>query len=512
MEYALPTRRSDNFPQWYQCVVEQADLAEESGVRGCMIIKPWGYGIWERIRSQLDHEIGRLGHENCYFPLFLPLSMIKSETDHVEGFSKEMAVVTHHRLTVIDGTLGVDPGAQLDEPLIVRPTSEMMVGSAFSRWIHSYRDLPVLINQWANVVRWELRPRMFLRTSEFLWQEGHTAHGSHDDAMRETLSILEMYNSFAEGVLAMPVIAGEKPPHERFPGAVSTFSIESMMQDGKALQAGTSHYLGTNFARAQNIQFQSATGENCFAHTTSWGASTRLIGGVIMSHGDDDGLQLPPRIAPQQVLLVPILRGQPSDEEVLRFCDQLASELRQQSVFGEPLRVKVDQRDVKAVAKRWQWVRRGAPLVCEIGPRDVAADTVSFIRRDQLRSDDKLRFVTLPRAEFRATVRAALEDMQSALFSRASERMNRNIATGIGNMRELREFFGNSDDESARQVGWARVPWSRPDGDASADILAELKAMKVTVRNAPMRQDPIEQPCIFTGRPAVERILIARAY
>ena len=313
----LNATRAANFAEWYQAVVRDADMAENSPVRGCMVIKPWGYGVWELIQAELDRRIKATGHENCYFPLFIPLSFIAKEAEHVEGFAKEMAVVTHHRLKAIDGKLQPDPDAKLEEPLIVRPTSETIIGDAFQRWIKSYRDLPLLINQWANVVRWEMRTRLFLRTSEFLWQEGHTAHATAEEGREETLKMLEVYREFSETVLAVPVIAGEKPENERFPGADATYSIEARMQDGRALQAGTSHYLGTSFAGAQNIRYQSETGELTLCHTTSWGVSTRLIGGVIMTHGDDDGLRLPPAIAPRQVVIVPILRDKPEDAAVL---------------------------------------------------------------------------------------------------------------------------------------------------------------------------------------------------
>ena len=303
IKHALSVRRADDFAAWYQEVVSEADLAEESGVRGCMVIKPWGYGIWERIQKVMDSAIKDAGVQNAYFPLFIPLSFFEKEADHVDGFAKEMAVVTHHRL-IADGKgkLVPDPEAKLEEPLIVRPTSETVIGSAMSLWVQSWRDLPLMVNQWANVVRWEMRTRMFLRTSEFLWQEGHTAHADRDDAMKETLRALEMYRAFAEDVLAMPVVAGEKPENERFPGAVATYSIEAMMQDGKALQAGSSHYLGTGFAEAANIRYQDKDGNHALCHTTSWGTSTRMIGGVIMTHGDDDGLRCPPRIAPRPVV------------------------------------------------------------------------------------------------------------------------------------------------------------------------------------------------------------------
>src|SRR6476661_37899 len=325
---AITPTRAENYPEWYQQVVKAADLAENSDVRGCMVIKPWGYAIWENIQRRLDAMFKATGHENAYFPLFIPMSFLEKEAEHVEGFAKECAVVTHHRLEPKPGGgLQPAPSALLEEPLIVRPTSEMIIGATFARWVQSYRDLPILINQWANVVRWELRTRMFLRTTEFLWQEGHTVHATEAEAREETMRILDLYADFAEHTMAMPVIKGEKTAGERFPGAVSTYSIEAMMQDGKALQAGTSHYLGTHFAEAQNIRFQNEAGEHVWCHTTSWGVSTRMIGGVIMTHGDDDGLRLPPAIAPRQIVIVPMLRGKPEDAEVLGCCQALSAAL-----------------------------------------------------------------------------------------------------------------------------------------------------------------------------------------
>ena len=345
MKHALPVTRDADFSAWYQSVIAEGDLAEESGVRGCMVIRPWGYGIWERIQRLLDDRIKATGHENCYFPLFIPLSYFEKEAEHVDGFAKEMAVVTHHRL-IADGKGGLvpDPEAKLEEPLVVRPTSETVIGTAFARWVQSWRDLPVLINQWANVVRWEMRTRMFLRTAEFLWQEGHTAHATVDEARAETLQMLEVYRTFAEDCLAVHVIAGEKPENERFPGAVSTYSIEAMMQDGKALQTATSHFLGDNFAKAQNIRFQNAEGALDYAQTTSWGMTTRTIGAMIMVHGDDDGMRVPPKVAPWQVVIVPMLRDQPEDEALLAYCRDLQKELVGGTALGEPIRAMVDAR------------------------------------------------------------------------------------------------------------------------------------------------------------------------
>src|SRR5215210_3686071 len=330
---AITPRRDQDFPEWYQQVIRAADLAENSDVRGCMVIKPWGYGVWEKMQRALDGMFKATGHKNAYFPLFIPLSYLEKEAAHVEGFAKECAVVTHHRLEVgPDGKLV--PTGELEEPLIVRPTSETIIGAMFAKWVESYRDLPLLINQWANVVRWEMRTRLFLRTAEFLWQEGHTAHATDVEAVEETMRMLDVYADFAEHDMAMPVIKGEKTAGERFPGAVDTYCIEAMMQDRKALQAGTSHFLGQNFARAQDIQFQDANGQEVFAWTTSWGVSTRLVGALIMTHSDDDGLVLPPRLAPKHVVILPIYRSDDERTAVLEYCNALKRDLEQQSFGG----------------------------------------------------------------------------------------------------------------------------------------------------------------------------------
>jgi prolyl-tRNA synthetase len=515
MQRGLNATREANFADWYQAVVREADLAENSPVRGSMIIKPWGYGVWELIQAELDRRIKASGHQNAYFPLFVPLSFFAKEAAHVEGFAKEMAVVTHHRLAMIDGELRPDPEARLEEPLIVRPTSETIIGDAFSRWVRSWRDLPLLINQWANVVRWEMRTRLFLRTSEFLWQEGHTAHADRDDAMTETLSILEMYRDFSERTLAMPVVAGEKPENERFPGADATYSIEAMMQDGRALQAGTSHYLGTSFAGAQNIRYQSETGELTLCHTTSWGVSTRLIGGVIMTHGDDDGLRLPPAIAPRQVVIVPILRDKPEDAAVLAYADELAAELGELTAFRAPVRVLVDRKPGRSGEKRWDWVRRGAPLIVEVGPRDAAGGNVAFMRRDQLWANDKVATAIVARAEFVAGVPGLLAEIQQGMFDEAKARLDANIRTDITTFDQLAAHFGPAaDDEDANVTfkGWVRCAWSRPTGEALEAVTQRLKSLRLTIRNAPTAQPKAFGPCLFTAEPGVEEILIARAY
>jgi prolyl-tRNA synthetase len=502
IRHALSVRRADDFAQWYQDVVAQGEMAEESGVRGCMVIRPWGYGIWERMQALLDARIKVAGVQNAYFPLFIPLANFVREAAHVEGFAKEMAVVTHHRLIA-------DPAAKLEEPLIVRPTSETIIGDAMSRWTQSWRDLPLLLNQWANVVRWEMRTRMFLRTSEFLWQEGHTAHETREDAMRETMRALEMYRAFAEDDVSLPVIAGEKPANERFPGAVGTWSIEAMMQDGKALQAGTSHYLGTSFAEAASIRFQDRDGGQQFAHTTSWGVSTRMVGGMIMTHGDDDGLRVPPALAPFQIVILPMLRDNDGDAALLAYCDGLRAELAGQRALGEPIRVLLDRKPGKAAQKRWDWVRKGVPLILEIGPRDADAGQVSVLRRDRLwRDDGKPGFAAMPRSQFAETAASELEDIQRALYEEARARRDENIHRGVTSLDEVSAFYA----EDAKFPGWIELAWARPQGAELDEIDTKLKALKLTIRNTPMGGGPVSGTCPFTGRPAVERIYVARAY
>ena len=509
IRHALSTKREDDFAQWYQEVISEAEMAEESGVRGCMVIKPWGYGIWERIQRLMDDRIKAAGVQNCYFPLFIPLSYFAKEAEHVEGFAKEMAVVTHHRL-IADGKGGLtpDPEAKLEEPLIVRPTSETVIGAAMARWVQSWRDLPLLTNQWANVVRWEMRTRMFLRTSEFLWQEGHTAHADRADAMAETLRALEMYRDFAETELATPVIAGEKPENERFPGAVGTWSIEAMMQDGKALQAGTSHYLGTGFAEASGIQYQDREGAQQYAHTTSWGVSTRMIGGLIMVHGDDDGLRVPPKVAPQQIVILPMLRDNAEDEALLAYCEDLRAALAGMTALGEPVRVLLDKRPGKATQKRWAWVKKGVPLVLEIGGRDAAGGQVSMLRRDRLWNEAaKANFVGLAKDDFLARAAAELEAVQASLHAEAKARRDANI-TRVSSFEEVEAFFA----EDKRYPGWVEVEWARPTGEELDGVVQRLKALKLTMRNTPLDGAPAVGNCVFTGRPAVERIYVARSY
>ncbi|MCR2833848.1 proline--tRNA ligase [Parerythrobacter lacustris] len=511
IRHALSVKRADDFAQWYQEVISAADLAEDSGVRGCMVIKPWGYGIWERIQRLLDQRIKDTGHDNAYFPLFIPLSNFEREAEHVEGFAKEMAVVTHHRLIAgPDGGLIPDPEAKLEEPLVVRPTSETIIGDAMARWVQSWRDLPLKLNQWANVVRWEMRTRMFLRTSEFLWQEGHTAHETAEDAKEHTMRMLEVYRACAEEDLALPVIAGEKPENERFPGAVETWSIEAMMQDGKALQAGTSHYLGTNFAQASGIRYQDREGTQQLCHTTSWGVSTRMIGGVVMTHGDDDGLRVPPAIAPWQVVILPMLRDKPEDAALIGYCSELKAAIGAQSALNEPVRVLLDTKPGKAAAKRWDWVRKGAPIIIEVGGRDMENGVVSLLRRDRLwdAATGKSAFETPTREAAGEGIGAMLEQIQTALLDEARARRDANITRGVETTEQLANFYNSGE----RFPGWVEVQWARPTGAALDKVVEFLKEHKLTIRNVPRGGNAADGTCIFTGEPAVERILVARAY
>jgi prolyl-tRNA synthetase len=497
-----PTRAED-FPAWFQAVVKEAEVAELAHVRGSMVIRPWGYAIWELMQAELDREIKKSGAENAYFPLFIPLSYFEAEAEHVEGFAKEMAVVTHHRLEADPEHPGkLRPGGELAEPLIVRPTSETIIGKSFAKWINSYRDLPLMVNQWANVVRWELRPRVLLRTTEFLWQEGHTAHATEAEARAETDLMLEVYRRFAESFLAMPVITGEKPEAERFPGAVATLSIEAMMQDGKALQAGTSHYLGQGFAESAEIQFLDREGNREYVHTSSWGVSTRLLGALIMSHGDDSGLRLPPTVAPQQVVVVPIVRDDDGGE-VVEAAQRLAAELRETRCGAAALRASADVRDRDAPSKRWEWIRKGVPIVIEIGPRDLREGVVTVRRRDA----DGLAAEPLDRDAAATEVPRILEEMQRAYFERAATRLATCTATDVEDLASFAEWFDDAAGEGVSK-GFVRAPWS--EAPESAELLEDLK---VTVRCIPFDQRlPAASACVLTGKPAVVEAVFAKAY
>jgi prolyl-tRNA synthetase len=506
---AISPSRSENYPDWYLQVIAAADLAETSGVRGCMVIKPWGLSIWENIRVVLDKRFKETGHKNAYFPLFIPVSYLAKEAQHVDGFAKECAVITHHRLEAgPDGTLV--PAGPLEEPLVVRPTSETIIGESFSRWVQSHRDLPLLINQWANVVRWEMRTRMFLRTTEFLWQEGHTAHASKEEAMAETRQMHDIYVELAEQVLAMPVIAGEKTATERFPGADATYTIEAMMQDRKALQAGTAHFLGQNFAKSANIRFTDKDDQLKFAWTTSWGVSTRLIGGVIMTHSDDDGLVLPPRIAPSQVVLIPIQGKAENPEAVREYCEKLAKELQNVTYAGRSIEVEVDNRDVGGGEKVWSWIKKGVPIRVEIGPRDIANDSVFVGRRDQPHKDKK----SISRAEFLATLPSMLEDMQQNLLARA--KAFRSEHTRIINAKDKFLKYFTVETEAGKPTpihgGFALAHFC---GDpALEEQIKKEHGVSIRCIPAPNQLEGSHEPgkCIFTGQPSAQRVLFAKSY
>ncbi|NGX38436.1 MAG: Proline--tRNA ligase [Chlamydiae bacterium] len=500
---AITPTREENYPEWYQQVIRAADMAENAPVRGCMVIKPWGWKIWENIRRQLDVEFRAKGVENAYFPLFIPLSFFEKEAKHVSGFAKECAVVTHHRLEQNkEGKL--IPAGELEEPLIVRPTSEMIIGESFSKWITSYRDLPLKINQWANVVRWEMRPRIFLRTSEFLWQEGHTVHASKEEASDFALQMLQVYNRFGHEVLALPFITGKKTESERFPGAVDTYTIEGMMQDRKALQGGTSHYFGQGFAKASNIRFRDAEGAEEFGWTTSWGASTRLIGAMIMTHSDDDGLILPPRIASSHVVLVPIIHKDEVRAEVLSYCHQLAEELRTLDYHGQKIDVIVDERDLRGGEKTWSWIKKGVPIRLEIGPRDIAEDKLVMARRDKSHKEKTF----LKKQEFVQNLPILLDEIQNTIYQRALKYRDENIVK-IDDKESFYAFFTPKNKERPEiHGGFAFTHWC---GEAASEEQIQ-KDLGVTIRCIPDGMEKEAGTCPFTGKPSPQRVLFAKSY
>ncbi len=487
------TPRSEDYSQWYLDVIAAGELTDKSPVRGCMVIKPHGYGIWENIQSDLDARFKATGHVNAYFPLFIPESFLSKEADHVEGFAKECAVITHHRLRSAEGG-GVepDPAAKLEEPLVVRPTSETIIWHMYGKWINSYRDLPLLINQWANVVRWEMRTRPFLRTAEFLWQEGHTAHATREEAMEEATRMLGVYSDFARETLAIPVIPGIKSATERFAGADETFTIEAMMQNGWALQAGTSHFLGQNFAKAFDVTFQSASGSLEHVWATSWGVSTRLVGATIMAHSDDTGLVLPPKLAPIQVVLVPIWRKDEDQERVLDFTRQVGKRL------GGAVRVHIDDRvKMKPGAKYFEWERKGVPLRFEIGPRDVDNNSVFCAKRTGGK-----KFPIPFEDGFLDRVLGELEEIQQGLLQAALDRRAANTHK-VQAYDEMKTLL----DESP---GFFLVPW-HDDAVTEREIKDDCKA---TIRCFPLdEQSDVEgKTCFYSGRPATHMAIFARAY
>lgn len=500
---AIQPRRDEDFPEWYQKVVSAADMAENSEVRGCMVIKPWGYGIWELIQQQMDRYFKETGHKNAYFPLFIPLSYLEKEAKHVEGFAKECAVVTHHRLEV-DASGKLVPAGKLTEPLVIRPTSETIIGAAYARWVQSYRDLPILLNQWANVVRWEMRPRVFLRTAEFLWQEGHTAHETAAEAMEETEKMLQVYAKFAREHLALPVVTGEKSEGERFPGAVKTLCIEAMVQDRKAVQAGTSHFLGQNFSKASGIEYLSREGKKEFAWTTSWGTSTRLIGTLIMAHSDDDGLVLPPRVATSQVVIIPVTPKPETKDAVLAACRELAAQLKSKTCWGDPVRVEIDDSDAGGGGKAWKWIKKGVPLRVEIGPRDLESGTVFVGRRDKGAKEKQ----SYPTEDFMGQIETLLVSIQDAIFQKALAHREANTKV-IDSREEFYAFFTPQNaDKPEIHGGFALAHWN-----GSAAVEEQIKNdLKVTIRCIPDENPGEAGRCIFTGEPSRQRVIFAKSY
>ena len=486
------TNKEENYAQWYNDLVIKADLAENSVVRGCMVIKPYGYAIWEKIQAELDRKFKATGHVNAYFPLFIPKSFFSKEAKHVEGFAKECAIVTHYRLKKDESGNGliVDPAAKLEEELIVRPTSETIIWNSYKNWIQSYRDLPILINQWANVVRWEMRTRLFLRTAEFLWQEGHTAHATSQEAIEETERMLGVYSDFAEDFMALPVIKGYKSENERFAGAIDTYTIEALMQDGKALQAGTSHFLGQNFAKAFDVQFTDKTGKLDYVWATSWGLSTRMIGALIMAHSDNNGLVLPPRLAPIQVVIIPIYKNPEQLETISVAAKKIMSSLE---FLG--ISVKYDDRDTNKPG--WKFANyelKGVPVRLAIGPRDIENSTVEVARRDTLEKE------TVPMNGIEAHITGLLEDIQNNIYHKALE------------FRKANTFYVDKWDDFVNildnQGGFNLAHW-----DGTAETEEKIKEeTKATIRCIPFDSPDEDGKCIYSGKPSKRRVLFARSY
>lgn len=480
---AITPTRAEDFPLWYQEVIKAADLAENSAVRGCMTIKPYGFALWENMQRIFDGWLKEYGIQNCAFPLLIPVSFLAKEAEHVEGFAKECAVVTHHRLEANPNGKGLRPApsAELEEPYVVRPTSETIIGDSMSRWVQSYRDLPLKLNQWCSVMRWEMRTRMFLRTSEFFWHEGHCAFKDHEGAKADSIYIQNLYEKFFKEYLAMPGIKGIKTPDERFPGADETYSIESLMQDGKALQAATSHDLGQNFAKSCDIKYQDEQGKEQYAHTTSWAFSSRVIGAIIMTHGDDDGMIMPPMIAPQQVVIIPVLKGE-ADDAVFKACADLCTKLK-----AKGIRVKVDDREMRTPDKMWDSIKKGIPLRVEIGGREAAEGTVTHVRRDIGKESKK----TETADAFAANVQGILQDIHDSLYKRALDFQNSHIKD-VASVEEMRAFFADVGN-----LGFVRIDYDLIKGN---DVMKKMKEdFSVTTRCLPHED-------------AGKKVLVGRAY
>jgi len=487
------TKREEDYSKWYNELVVKADLAENSGVRGCMVIKPYGYAIWEKMQAELDRMFKETGHSNAYFPLFVPKSMFEAEEKNAEGFAKECAIVTHYRLKNDPdnkGKLMVDPNAKLEEELIVRPTSEAIIWSTYKTWVQSYRDLPLLINQWANVVRWEMRTRLFLRTAEFLWQEGHTAHATKQEALDETIQMMNVYADFAENFMAIPVVKGIKTENERFAGADETYCIEALMQDGKALQAGTSHFLGQNFAKAFDVKFANKEGKQDFVWGTSWGVSTRLMGALVMTHSDDNGLVLPPNLAPIQVVIVPIFKTDEEFEEISEIANDLVFQFKKANVS-----VKFDNRTThKPGFKFAEWELKGVPVRIAIGPKDIENGTFEIARRDTLSKEVK------PKEGIVVYISELLETIQKEMFEKALNYKNSHI-TEVNSFEEFKEVLEN-------KAGFVSAHW-----DGTGETEEKIKELtKATIRCIPLDRKFEEGICIFSGKESVGRVLFAKAY
>ena len=487
-------KRSEDYSLWYNELVKRADLAENSPVRGCMVIKPYGYSIWEKMQAQLDKMFKETGHSNAYFPLFIPKSYLSKEASHVEGFAKECAVVTHYRLkNSEDGkSVVVDPEAKLEEELIVRPTSETVIWSTYKNWIQSYRDLPLLVNQWANVVRWEMRTRLFLRTAEFLWQEGHTAHATKAEAMEETVKMMQVYAEFAEKYMALPVVRGVKSENERFAGAEDTYCIEAMMQDGKALQAGTSHFLGQNFAKAFDVKFATKEGGLEYVWGTSWGVSTRLMGALIMAHSDDNGLVLPPKLAPIQVVIVPIHKGDEELDRISEKAHEIMGKLREKGVS-----VHFDHRDThKPGWKFAEYELKGVPLRIAMGPRDLENNTVELARRDTLTKES----VALGEVDIATYIADLLDEIQTSIYNKALN-FREEMTTEANTWEEFQELLETKG-------GFISAHW-----DGTSETEEKIKELsKATIRCIPIDQKAEDGKCILSGNPSKGRVLFARAY
>ena len=485
------TPRSQDYSLWYNDIVQHADLAENSGVRGCMVIKPYGYAIWEKMQAELDKKFKQTGHVNAYFPLFIPKSYFSKEADHVDGFAKECAVVTHYRLKNSEDGKGivVDEDAKLEEELIVRPTSETIIWDTYRKWIQSYRDLPLLVNQWANVVRWEMRTRLFLRTAEFLWQEGHTAHASKEEALEETDKIINLYSDFAQDFMAMPVVIGAKSENERFAGALETYTIEALMQDGKALQAGTSHFLGQNFAKAFDVKFATKEGTQEYVWATSWGVSTRLMGALVMTHSDDKGLVLPPKLAPFQVVIVPIYRNDEQLEKIKEIVLEIKSSLEHRNIS-----VKFDDRDThKPGWKFAEYELKGVPVRLAIGMRDVENGTVEVARRDTLEKE------TLKVENIDVKVENLLHKIQKNLFDKAND------------FREENTFKADSYEEFKELIEKGGFVYAHWDGTSETEEIIKNDT-KATIRCIPENSEINEGKCILSGKKSKQRVLFAKAY